>query len=659
MLVSYKWLQSYFKEPLPQPSELVDLLTMRIFEVEGAEEKQGDIVLDVKTLPDRNPYCLSHRYIAQEIGAIVRKEVNFPKIDKVTLTDVSSKLNIKIDNSELCPRYMGRVVENIEIKNSPDWLKSQLEVLGQRSINNIVDLTNYVMLETGQPLHAFDADKVVGDIHVRFAAEGEEIVILDGSTVKLQSTMLVVADNDGPIAIAGVKGGKRAEISSTTRVIIIEAANFSGPSVRRTSQQTNIRNDSSKRFENRVTPERAELAMGMISDLFSKDVPSAKFGEVVDVYPVENKIGSLEVSIKELVAKLGTEIPSEEIINILKWCKIGVEKKSEDLLALTIPEYRPDLKIFEDITDEVGRLFGYENVPVRIPQNDLSQPINKNFYYINFIKKILIDKGFSEILTYTLNDKGDMVLENPLNLERGKLRNDLSTAMVEKLEFNIRNLDLLGQPSVRVFEIGKVFGEKREHWSLAIGIAQPKSTKGDSVNEQIRNIREHLIGELGANIQTVCTVDDTGGIVVLNNKPIGEINKIDGVMEVDLEKIIEVLPDPASDAAIDLPPLTQNKFSKISPYPFMVRDIAVFVPGEAGQEEQVLNIIKKHGTNLLIRTSLFDTFTKKKEGEPTKTSYAYRMVYQANDRTLVDEEVNSIMQKITDEMNTNEGWQVR
>ncbi|MES3005951.1 MAG: phenylalanine--tRNA ligase subunit beta [Patescibacteria group bacterium] len=658
MIVSYKWLQSYFKEPLPQPAELAELLTMKTFEVEGVETKNGDTVFDIKVLPDRSPYCLSHRYIAQEVGAIVRQEIIVSEINDVPVSEVSRKLSVKIDDVELCARYIGRVIEGIEIASSPQWLKTQLEVLGQRSINNIVDLTNFVMLELGQPMHAFDAEKVQGDIVVRLAKEGEEIVILDGTTIELKSSILVIADEVGPLAIAGVKGGKRAEITIGTKNIILEAANFKGSSVRRTSQTVGIRNDSSKRFENQVTPERAGVGMKMISSLINDLLPAAKFGEIVDQYSSPSVERYFDIQVSKVNSLLGCEIPSETVIDILKWCRIGVEKKDSDTLALTIPVYRSDLLALEDVADEVGRLYGYEKVPVRIPTPTFEQPINKSFFYKNLIREYLVEKGFSEVYTHTLKDDGDMVLENPLNAERGKLRNDISSVIAEKLEFNLRNVDLLGQTNVKIFEIGKVFGGKKEHLSLSVGIAQLKNTKDISVNEQIRNIHEYLISSLGINIQTVCVVDD---LIMLKNKPIGEINKIDGVMEVDLIKIIEELPDVGADVnpSAGLPPLSQTTFKKISPYPFMVRDIAVFVSGEIGREGEVLDIIKQYGTDLLVMTSLFDTFTKKKEDELPRTSYAYRIVFQANDRTLIDQEVNSIMQKITEDMNSREGWQVR
>lgn len=662
MIVSYKWLQSYFKEPLPTPLALADLLTMKVFEVEGMEEKGDDTIFDIKVLPDRAPYCLSHRYIAQEISGIVRQEISVPDMLPVPNTKTKRKISISVEEKDLCIRYMGRVVENISIGPSPEWLKTCLLSVGQRSINNIVDYTNLVMLEIGQPMHAFDADKVVGNISVRLAKEGEELVILDGTSLKLSSSMLVIADENGPLALAGVKGGKRAEISESTKNIILEAATFKGSSVRRTSQTVGIRNDSSKRFENEVTAERAQLAMDMISDLIAKDTSSkAEFGETIDVYHSPIKELKFDISIKKINAILGCEIPGDTIADILKWCKIGVEKKGDDLLSLSIPPYRSDLRIQEDIADEIGRLYGYENVPVRIPKPEFEQGLNKNFYYINLIKKLLMDKGFSEVYTYTLKNEGDMVLENPLNAERGNLRNDLASTFKDKLEFNLRNMDLLGQTSIKIFEMGKVFGKKREHWSLAVGIAKPKNTKGDSVNEEVRNIREYLIASLGASIKTLCTVDDTGGLIVLNNKQIGEINRVDGVMELDIEKIIEALPEvtPEMSQTLALPPLSATTYRKISPYPFMVRDIAVFIPGEEGHENEAIDMIKRNGTDLLVRVDLFDTFTKRKEGEPVRTSYAFRMIYQAVDRTLVDEEINSIMQKITDDMNSREDWQVR
>ena len=659
MLVSYKWLQTYFKEPLPRPAELVDLLNMKVFEVEGIEEKRdstgsnnGDVVLDIKVLPDRASYCLSHRYIAHEIGVAAGRSAVMPVLPPVPVSSVSRTLGITIEDVSVCRRYMGRVVEGVSVGASPDWLREKLEVLGQRSINVIVDMANFVMLDTGQPLHAFDAHKVEGNIVVRLAKVDEEIVILDGSTVKLTPATLVVADSVGPLAIAGVKGGKRAEVTETTKSIILESANFNGARIRKTSQIVGIRNDSSKRFENEVTPERAELAMTEISALIKEATPSASLGDIIDIYPTPVTQRTCDISISEINSKIGTHIPRATIIDILKRCDVGVEDKGneketsgDDMITLTIPLYRSDLVITEDIVDEVGRIFGYENVPAKIPQPIENREINKHFYYYNLIRKTLVEQGFSEIYTYTLKEVGDVQLQNPLNSERGYLRNDLASMMQEKLMFNLRNIDLLGLNDIRMFEIGHVFGEKKERASLAIGVVNNKGKKGEGE-------RDGVLSEALSALSAALGVS-TDNLEKANSS-------IEGIREIDIDAIVDSRIQPTTDTELGTP--SDVLYAPVSIYPCAVRDIAVFVPGEvsATAEEEIVSIIKTHGDNLLVREpKLFDTFTKKKEGEPTKTSYAYRVVFQAHDRTLTEGEINRVMEKITHEMNGKEGWQVR
>ena len=226
MLVSYKWLQTYFKDPLPSPKELEEVFTMGVFEIESLEKKGEDSVFDVKTLADRNPYALSHRYMAYEIGALLKQPVVFPQFAEPAIMPTKRPLSIAVEDNAFCPRYIGRVVEDVNVGDSPAWLREKLEVLGQRSINLIVDLANIVMLDTGQPLHAFDADKVERNIVVRKAKEGEEIVVLDGKTIKLDPAIFVIADDAGPLAIAGIKGGKRAEVTVSSKNLILEAATF-------------------------------------------------------------------------------------------------------------------------------------------------------------------------------------------------------------------------------------------------------------------------------------------------------------------------------------------------------------------------------------------------------------------------------------------------
>jgi phenylalanyl-tRNA synthetase beta chain len=234
MKVSYNWLQEHFEKELPAPEKLVELLTFGAFEIEGVEDDGKDTVLDVKVLPDRAHYALSHKGIAYEISALTNIKQKDQDFSEVPSTN-HKKAEVKNLAPEACLRYEARLIEGVTVKESPKWLKEKLQVIGQRSINNIVDATNYVMYDRGQPLHAFDADKVVGGITIRFANKGEKITTLDNKDLVLDESMLLIADDTGPLAIAGVKGGNRAGVTESTKNIILESANFSASLVRKTS----------------------------------------------------------------------------------------------------------------------------------------------------------------------------------------------------------------------------------------------------------------------------------------------------------------------------------------------------------------------------------------------------------------------------------------
>jgi phenylalanyl-tRNA synthetase beta chain len=628
---------------------------MGAFEIDGMEEKNGDTIFDIKILPDRSPYALSHRYIAQEIGALLNKRIKLPEIESVD-ADESLAVSVALEDADNCFRYIGRKVKNVEVTDSPEWLKTQLEVLGQRSISSIVDLTNYVMLETGQPLHAFDADKVTGHIHVRRARAGETMILLDGTEIELTDQMLVIADDIQPLALAGIKGGKKAEVTRDTKNIILEAACFNATTTRKTANVVGIKNDSSKRFENGVTPERAGLAMAFLSAKIKELNPNAVFGQVTDEYP--NPVGrrNMQVSVSYIQERLGMQISKSEMIDILSRVDIAAaeDDASDDVLHISIPEYRPDIQIQEDVAEDIGRIYGYGNIVGVVPVPNPERRINKNFYYHNLIRKTLKNLGFSEVYTYTLTDTGDVRLANPLTVERAYLRNNLSTLIAQKALFNLKNVDLLGQKDIRLFEIGKVYGGgvHTERFSLALTIARTKQPKGHDSKVELEAICAHVGETLGAtdfainwstlqgDAQTPCT-----GFVA----------------EVYLDEVIEKLDQPTED--IEMDDLPQVKYKSISPYPFSVRDIALFVPGEKGQEDMVATVIDEAlseigKSNLLVRKTLFDVFTKNKEGEPVKTSYAYRLVFQSYEKTLSEDEIVECMNAIATAC-TKKGFEVR
>ncbi|HEY1037214.1 MAG TPA: phenylalanine--tRNA ligase subunit beta [Candidatus Paceibacterota bacterium] len=689
MLVSYNWLQKYFKEPLPEPEALADIITMGVFEVESVEKKNAivegkneDTVIDVKVLPDRNPYCLSHRYVAQEIAALLDTEIDLPDIEHVPVQETGRILDVQVgpdvQAKNLCKRYVGRVIEGVTVTDSPLWLKSQLEVLGQRSINSVVDLTNYVMLETGQPLHAFDADLVEGAVTVRFAAEGEKIVILDGTEVSLTAQDMVIADGLGPLAIAGVKGGKRAEVTKATTNIILEAACFDGSSVRKTSQRTGIRNDSSKRFENSITSERAGLGMASVTSQIFQLNPNAVVGAAVDVHLVPDTDTILHASISRINQRLGLDIPKDAISHILTRCGLTVSyhEEDEDALLLSVPPYRSDIRILEDVADEVGRIYGYNKViGVELAAGE-GRSINANFYNHNLIRKTLQEKGFSEICTYTLMDVGSVAILNPLTIEKGFMREGLSDTMAKKLLTNLKNADLLGLKEIKLFEIGKIFSMAdglpasgndasaaqapiNERYSLAVGIARSKNPKGNDAEAEIKSVVSSVLQTLGVAPEEAARASASARVRTAEGDAQTPCAGI--VAEIDLDDIIKALPEPKSD--IEMPALSDASFKIISTYPFSARDVAVFVPGEEGSATDVINVIvnalNEDQRKLLANATLFDTFTKRKEDEPVKTSYAYRLVFQSDSRTLTEDEVVAAMKAITDALAAQVGWEVR
>ncbi len=656
MKISHTWLQEYFKDTLPSAEVLAELFTFHSFEIEGIEDAlsgNGDKIIDAKILPDRAHFCLSYRGIADEVQALTCLSRVEKTIDDepLVVTDSVAKVSVEVEDSNFCRRYVARRVENVSITESPEKIKNNLSAMDGRSINTVVDAGNLAMFDYGQPIHAFDADKVKGNIVVRKATEGETITLLDGKEIILTSSDSVIADEQGPLAIAGVKGGKRAEVTMETKNIIIESANFHPTAVRKTATIYNLRNESSKRFENEITPELAMSGIVHVSALINKLSPDAQFGPITDFYPEPVAMGVIVTSVDFINKKLGIEIPEEKIIEILKSLNIVIVIEG-NTLSLTIPHHRFDLVLPEDIVEEVGRLYGYEKITGTIQTiRPEGAPVHSGFYATEHIKNILAGLGFSEAYLYTFVPKGDIEVSYPLASDKKALRTNLSEGMVKALDMNARNADFLFLDSIKMFEIGKVFIGKGEHTSLCVGIRRVKKVKGKTSNEDIRETREALLKALNVDVMTLCTVDDTGGLMRYKGEQIGVINSIDGIMEINLDKLLSHIEVPSYES-IGYGPAPKVSYKVFSVYPFMVRDIAVFVP-DSIKAEEIEQIIISNGTDLLLKHKLFDTFQK--DG---KTSYAFRMIFQSYERTLTDEEINKVMETISNEMK-GKGWEVR
>ena len=598
MKISYNWLQSYITEPLPLAADLAEKIIFGAFEVEETKTIGDNTVFEIKVLPDRAHDCQSHYGMAKEIAGLLG--LTFKNKDSFFKPVPSVATNLKIDiQTNLCRRYMGRIIRGVKIGPSPDWVKNYLESIGQRSINNIVDATNLVMYDIGQPTHAFDAKKLANEhIIVKTLNTESSITTLSDEEKTLNQGEMVISNESNILAIAGVKGGKHAEVDTNTTDIVIEVANFDPVSVRKTARRLNILTDSAKRFENELTPERADLAMRELSAAVLEMCPTAVFEDVVDVYPNPAVQGHVQFSADYINTRLGTDISIDAMSNILKQYNYEFAEDA-GVFTVAIPFERIDITGPHDMIEEIGRAYGYNNVPAQLPTLTNKPLINSDFAKVSAIKSDLIEKVYHEVMTYSFTKKGDFEVARGA-VGKSALRKNLTDSLKESYEMNRLNKEFLEIDDMKIFEIGTVF---------------PKS------------------GEL----MHVAYVDKKG------------------IIEKTLDEYISENNISVSETIYDIPEISANlqNFVAWSEYPYIARDIAVWVT-EGVSVDIVSDIIKQNAGELLMKgPRLFDTFTK--DG---KTSYAFRMVFQSNDRTLVEQEITDSMNLITSKLQA-QGWEVR
>ena len=611
MRVSRDWLQTYFEKPLPSVAEIAEAFTFHAFEI---EEATGEM-LDVKVLPNRAADCFSHRGIARELSAILDTPLKSDPLREPSNVDLRSPhLRVEIEDPKKCSRYMGAVVKGVKVGPPPDWLKGALEAVGQRSINNIVDATNYVMLNIGQPLHAFDAGKLKVEngtwkIGVRSAKESEKITTLSNEEFTLSSSISLITDAnaDVPIALAGIKGGKAAEITDATTDIIIESANFDGTTTRRAAQALKLFTDASARFQNRPSP---ELCAYGIRDVLAiiKDVAGGEVEGVVDVYPIPAQPNlAVSVTLGQINGILGSDFSLADVESVFRRLELATQV-TDETFTVTPPFERTDLVIPEDLVEEVGRIMGYDTIaPVLLPA-PATAPDQMRFRGIEKMKDMLVEQGFTEVSTQSFAEKGDIMLANPLDTTKPALRTSLEGNLNEALERAKRYAPLVLAPNEtpKLFEVGTVFPKAGEYLEL-------RTVPSEA------SLPDEALAKLGAK-------------------------------EGDLSKIVDL-----EDYGKDYEPKKYQlgAYKSFSVYPFIVRDIAFWVP-KATDAMSVAKLIHDTAGSLLHQTPYkFDEFQK---GE--KTSLAFRLIFQSPERTLTDDEINGIMKGISDAL-TSSGYEVR
>lgn len=648
MLVSWNWLKEYIGDTDLTAAEAAELLGMHAFELEGVEEKGNDTIIDVDILPNRSSDCLSHRGVARELASITRTPLaHDPLAGEPAALPATDLISVSIADATACPRFSASLMKDVVVGESPDWLKERLKAIGQRPINNIVDATNYVMFAIGQPIHAYDADlfpQVDGtwQFVVRYAREGEQVHLIpeggkdEERVVECIGTELLIVDgsSDTPIGLAGVKGGSFAGVHAGTTKVIIEAAHFHPTITRKTARRLGIVIDASKRFENEPSRELLPYTQVEITKLIA-DIANGTLVGAIDEYTEKQKSTTVAVHPARVNTLLGLTLATEEMVPILESTGATVTL-SGDVISATHPWERTDLQIEEDYVEEIGRLHGYQHIAAIKPTAVPLAEINIRHYYAEQIREVLLNAGFSEVITSSFRKKDTVQLRNALASDKSYLRSTLTKNLIEVLDKNAGFTDLLGTIQTRVFEIGTVFHKTEtgvaEHVAVAFGVrVKPSGYSGKE---------DAFVAEAIELVNSV--VGDTATWSVAQ-----------GVAEMNLTAALANLPQPTEYTTVTRG--AEISYQPFSTYPHMTRDIAMWVSDSPGESltKEVEHVLNNAAGPLRVRTTFVDEFAK--DG---RTSLAFRLVFQSDEKTLTDEEVNAAMDAVYKAAEAA-GWETR
>jgi len=473
MKVSYNWLNKYFDGKLPPPEAAAEAFTFHAWEIEDVEKIEGDTVLDVKVLPDKSMWGLSHRGIAKDLSVILNLPLNNDPLTKAPALETGPTINITLD-SDNCRRFAAAHISGVKVGPSPEWLKTALQAIGQRSINNIVDASNYVMFDLGQPSHAFDAKQVGAEgFKVRHARVGEKLTGLDGIeyTFTNDDTIIARNDNNEILSVAGLKGGQHSGISDDTSEVIVEVANWNPITTRKTGQRLKLRTDASARYENGIVPEMVPYGLRAVVDLII-EIAGGEVKGFSEVTKGTTATKTVSVTLSKINSVLGVSLTTDAVSSIFDRFNWQYKTTGEEF-EITPPFERTDLTIPEDVIEEVGRIYGYQHVTAVTPETTPLTVINKRFYYSELVRDALISQGFSEIFTSSFRAKDEIKIANALASDKGYLRSSLRENVKDALQKNAPNADLLGVRQIRIFEIGTVFSNAGEELMLALGVQSP------------------------------------------------------------------------------------------------------------------------------------------------------------------------------------------
>jgi phenylalanyl-tRNA synthetase beta chain len=636
----------------------------------------GDTVLDVSITPNRSD-CLSMVGMAREVAALVGKTMKVPSIKlKESKEDISPWSAVTIMDPDLCPRYAARMIRNVKIGPSPVWIKSRLEAAGLRAINNVVDVTNFVMLEMGQPLHAFDFRFLEeGRIVVRKSKAGEEFVSLDGKSRILPEDTLLICDGKKPVAIGGIMGGLNSEVKEDTQTIFLESAYFNPSSIRRSSRQLAMPTDAAFRFERGIDPEGVIRALNRAAQLIAETTGGVICKNIIDEYPKKVPvIENITLRLSRIRQMIGTTVGAKDVENILKSIGMSIKKAGKDQYLVTPPTFRVDITREIDLIEEIVRLYGYDRVPISLPPVSVTElDIIPRLALEERLRRLCIGSGFSEIINYSFTTPASadyldfptederrrfVKIKNPLTEEQSVMRTTLAFGLLETLKKNNNNASF----NIKVFEMGRAFlqhqcGVLPEEKNILAGLAAGKVSDdlwGGKANidfYDLKGILENIFYDLKLDTcryraetsEPFLHPGQAAGIY-LNEVRVGYLGQVHPrvLQKMDIKNnsyLFEINID-----MIEKYVGASIRCKEISKFPAVARDVAFVLP-ILMEADKMLEIVLGQHEDLLENVAIFDIYAGKGLDEGAK-SLGLRFSYRALDRTLTDAEINSIHDKI-------------
>ncbi len=650
-----------------------------------------DVIYEISVTPNRAD-ALSHLGIAREIAAYYDLPLRMPEVAvPESGAPAAERVSVQIDNAELCPRYAGRVVTGVKIEESPEWLKNRLTAIGLRPRNNVVDITNFVLMECGHPLHAFDLDTIAQKkIVVRTASDGEKFTTLDSKERTLDSQMLMICDAERPVAVAGVMGGENSEITDATTTVFIESAYFKPSSVRRTAKKLDISSDASYRFERGTDINNVIYAVDRAAALIAEIAGGTVAPGIVDEYPVA--VPPVELRLRPARARsiIGVDIPNGDMQLFLERLRFTVLAADEEAITVRVPSYRVDIGHEIDIIEEIARLYYYDNIPASLTGafsfggNALPEVLVVS-KMSTLLRDYLPAAGFTELMTQNMIDPASAAmftdkpvrLRNPLGEELSVMRPSLVPSMLRVIERNIR----YGERNLALFEIGKQFryampGERtrlegfHEEEYLVVGISGKVQEPGWNVAARdvdfydIKGALESVIEETRVEGVRLVPIEQDHPVltrnavmVMVRGREIGFAGEIAPAVlkRFDIAPPVYILS--ISITALDALKVRPAVYSEVSPYPTVYRDLA-FVTDMAVTAEKIKNVIAQHAGGHLRELSVFDVFEGGALGEGRK-SIGFSLAFNSPDKTLLDSDVDERISAVVEAVERSTGAALR